>query len=571
MNETELIKQKIDIVEFISQYLSLKKAGANYKAPCPFHQEKTPSFMVSFDKQIFKCFGCGEGGDIFDFLMKMENLDFPEALKILADRAGVQLDHSKTKQEYRQEKDLKTKLFEINRLAADYFHKMLMENRAGEPALKYLKSRGLKEATIKKFEIGFAPGQNVLKQALIQKDYSEAEINQAGDPSRFRSRIMFPLFDVLGNVVGFSGRATGDDQMPKYLNTADSPIFQKSLVLYALNFAKEEIKKRDFAVLVEGQMDVAMSHQSGVTNAVASSGTAITATHLHRLSRYSPNLILAFDTDEAGMVASRRAVELAFEEEMNVKIVVLEGVKDPAEAVAAGATVWKKALQNAKEAMQFFLEKALSAEKELDVLAKRRVATKLLPLVNHFSEPIAKEHWIKKIARTLGVTEETINLALAKIARNRPEEVTLPKEAKKMNLEKELVKLLIINPKFIAKINKDLSLKSLTEKDERIYENIKIWYNSHEKQEFLSWLEKKDRLLSNEAKLFFLQSQKEKGQEEDSTILEEIKQIIDRLQQKTTEGIKEKFEMAIRAAEEAGDRGKVKELIAQFQQEIISK
>ena len=527
--------------------------------------------MVSFDKQIFKCFGCNFGGDIFDFLMKIENLDFPEALKILADKAGVQLERGKSRQQYQQEKDLKTKLFEINRLSAGYFHKILMENRMGEGALKYLKNRGMKETTIKKFEIGFAPSQNVLKQALIKKGYREAEINQAGEPGRFRSRIMFPLFDVLGNVVGFSGRATLERQQPKYLNTADSPIFQKSSVLYALNFAKEEIKKRNFAVLVEGQMDVVMSHQSGVTNAVASSGTAITPQHLHRLSRYSPNLILAFDRDEAGMVASRRALELAFEKEMNVKIAALEGVKDPGEAVAKGAEVWKKALQNAKEAMQFFLEKALSEEKELDVLAKRRVATKLLPLVNHLVDPIAKEHWARKIAKTLGVSEETINLALAKIAKHQPEERIKPTETKKMNLEKELMKLLLLNPKFIAKINKDLSLKSLVNEDGRVYESLKTWYNSHEKQEFLPWLEKRDTGLAKKAKLLFLQIQTEKGKEEDLDIGKEIEEIVARLQQKSTDLIKEKFEMAIRAAETAGDRAKVKELILQFQREIISK
>lgn len=321
MDEVEEIKRRIDIVDLISSYLTVKKAGSNYKAICPFHQEKTPSFMVSAEKQIFKCFGCGEGGDIFTFIEKMENLEFPEALKMLADRAGVQLKRKKFVPE--EGKDRKTRLYKINDLAARVFNKILTTHPSGRVALEYLKKRGINEQTINEFTIGYASSSRSMREFLLKKGFRPTELSEAGSPDRFFKRIIFPIRNRMGNTIAFTGRVIDPKLEPKYLNTPDTIIFHKGEVLYNLDQARGAIKQKNAVIVVEGQMDVISSHQAGVKNIVASSGTALTADHLQILYRYTPNIIFAFDSDSAGLLTAKKAYQMAISEGFNVRMIKL--------------------------------------------------------------------------------------------------------------------------------------------------------------------------------------------------------------------------------------------------------
>jgi DNA primase len=336
MDQIEEIKAKIDIVDFIKQYLDLKKAGINYSARCPFHTEKTPSFMVSAERQSFRCFGCGEGGDVISFFQKIECLSFPEALKILGEKVGVQVNFSKD--QFEAKKTDKELIYQINLLAAKFF-KLSLHDKVGNQAFKYLKDRGLSENTIEKLKIGFAPADSKLQQIFEKKKFDFQALSKAGHPERFRYRLMFPIFDTFGSVIGFSGRIIEEglpkfiSPHPKYLNTPETAVFHKSRAIYGINFAKDAIRQKKRVILVEGQMDVALSHEAGIEEVVASSGTALTQEHLKILSRLSENIIFCFDEDEAGQKAAESATELALEMGLDVKLTKIEGFKDVGELV----------------------------------------------------------------------------------------------------------------------------------------------------------------------------------------------------------------------------------------------
>ena len=315
-NAAQKIKEKLDLVEFLRGYLELKPAGKNFKANCPFHKEKTPSLMVSPERQIWRCFGCNEGGDIFKFLMKYENLEFYEALKILAEKANIPLSRISPS----EQKEFGV-LYDINRAAADYYRECL---RRAPIAEEYLASRKLSKNSIEEFEIGFAPNDfESLTLHLLQKGFDMADSARAGLVAktergkyidRFRGRIMFPLESAFGKVIGFTGRVlpqfdTGD--LGKYINSPETPIFSKSRLLYGLSKSKDSIREKGFILLVEGQMDVIMSYQDGVKNAVGTSGTALTDDQLTILHRYAHKLILNFDNDEAGKRAMERSIDFS--------------------------------------------------------------------------------------------------------------------------------------------------------------------------------------------------------------------------------------------------------------------
>ena len=316
MDEIELIKEKINVVDLISEYLPLKKAGVNFKGSCPFHQEKTPSFMVSPERGIFHCFGCGVGGDIFKFLMEKEGIEFKEALEILAQKAGVTLKRSSAPD---KAKDLNDRLYEANTKAMQFFNYLLTTHPLGKKALDYLHSRGIKDETIKEFQIGYALNSwETLTKFLKKRGFKTEELilsglgvsSKRGCYDRFRGRVMFPLIDVRNRVIGFSGRVLGKEE-PKYINTPQTPIFDKKRFLLGLNLTKGIIKEKDEAIIVEGEMDMIMSYQEGIKNIVASKGTALTEDQVITLKKYTENISLCFDTDLAGDAASRRGIEIA--------------------------------------------------------------------------------------------------------------------------------------------------------------------------------------------------------------------------------------------------------------------
>lgn len=415
MDEVEQIKERINIVDLVGEYLPLKKAGVNYKANCPFHSEHSPSFMVSPERGIWHCFGCQKGGDIFKFTMEKEGVEFKEALEILAQKAGVTLSKSSKKQI-----DPKDRLFEANQKAQQFFHYILTEHPLGKAALDYLRKRGLTNETIKTFGIGYAPQSwESLANFLKKRGFTIEEMVQSGlcvssnrgGYDRFRGRIIFPLIDVRNRILGFSGRVltTGE---PKYINTPQTTLFDKSHFLFGIQLAKSSMREKKEAVLVEGEMDMIMSYQSGVKNIVASKGTALTEGQIELLKRYVESLNLCFDTDLAGDAASRRGIELADRAGLNLKVVKIEGAKDPAEICLADIEIWKKAVKDAIPIYDYYLNSAARRFDPTVASDKKSIFEELVPILQKISSNVVKEHYIQKLSALLQTKEEIVRKAV---------------------------------------------------------------------------------------------------------------------------------------------------------------
>ena len=429
----ETIKGRLDLAEVISGYVKLEKAGANFKARCPFHNEKTPSFFVSPVRQNFYCFGCGAKGDIFSFVEQMEGLDFRAALKLLAEKAGVEIEYQKA-----DSKMEKGKILNVLEEATLFFEKQLSENKLAE---KYIKSRGIDIETVKKWRIGYATdewrllyghllGAGYEKNIILKAGLAKISTEKISEPyDVFRDRIIFPLFDANGTVIAFSGRALAKDTEPKYLNSPDTSVFTKGEVLYGLDRAKEDIRKKNYAVLVEGQIDLVLSHQAGVTNTVASSGTAFTLAHFERLKRLSSRIILAFDGDKAGLIAAEKASNLGISLGFEVKVASLPEGSDPAEVInnppapsksaqapEGGAEEWKNILRRALPAIEFFLNKLEKLEKDSRKLGKL-IVERILPMIKLLSSSIEQSHFISMLSKRTGLKENVLweDLKRAKI------------------------------------------------------------------------------------------------------------------------------------------------------------
>lgn len=418
-NQIEEVKQKIDIVTLINEYVPLKKAGRNYKALCPFHPEKTPSFMVSPDRQIFKCFGCSDGGDVFAFIKRADGVEFGDALKKLADRAGVEL------KEYKPsglEKRRET-IFSINQVAADLYSYLLTKHRAGQAALGYLHSRKIDDSSIKKFQLGFAPEKgDVAVSFLLKKGFPTEDISMAGHGfstlkarffDRFKGRVMFPIKDSQGRVTAFSGRALGSRE-PKYLNSPDTLVFSKSNSLYGVDVAKTEISRQKTAILVEGNLDVISSHQVGVKNVVAPLGTALTEKQIEVLKRFSDTFLIGFDTDFAGDAAAKRGIGLAEEAGFSVRVIDLGEGKDPDELIRKNPGLWKKKIEEATSVYDFILNSSSKKWDPGDAEGKRKISREVLPYIAKLSDEIARDHYVQKIAVGLKVSEEAVRADLKK-------------------------------------------------------------------------------------------------------------------------------------------------------------
>jgi DNA primase len=423
MDSISQIKQNLDIVDVINSYVPLKKSGKNYKGVCPFHSEKTPSFMVAQDIQIFKCFGCGEGGDIFKFVELMEGVDFPQALEILAEKAGVVLE----KKDFDKESQLKKRLYYINDITAKFYNYILTKHPSGKPGLDYFKGkRGLSDEIIKDYLLGYAPEQKyTLLDFLVKKGFSEEELLTAGVVvekeydkktylmDKFRGRVLFPLTGIDGKIEGFSGR-TIFDRDPKYLNTSETPIFYKSINLFAIDKAKTFIKKEG-AIFVEGPMDVLSAHQAGFKNVVASSGTSLTTGQLKVVSRYTNTITFCFDNDTAGINAAKRAVDLAEKLNFNIKVAVIpSGSKDLDEMVRKDVSQVRELFDNAVSAYDFFLGDALKRFDRTSAMGKKGVMDELSGVFGKLSSPVLIDHYIKKISQELDLSPDTVYNAIVK-------------------------------------------------------------------------------------------------------------------------------------------------------------
>ncbi|NMB92193.1 MAG: DNA primase [Parcubacteria group bacterium] len=438
-NQLDEIKNKLDIVEVISQYVKLQKAGANYKALCPFHKEKTPSFIVSPTRQIFHCFGCGAGGDIFTFIMKIENLEFKDAVKLLADKAGVKLVY-----ESPEINSQKQKLIEINQQAKEFFKQQLESNKE---AKEYLQKRGLKKETIDEFELGFAPDDwRSLIRYLINNKFKPEEILQSGlaiskkeitDTNikvqeadiydRFRSRIMFPLQDLNNRTVGFTGRIfQGQNKLKtikdietvgKYVNSPQTLIYDKSKILYGLHKTKPYLHQQNSTLIVEGQMDFLMGWQSGLKNIVATSGTSLTAYQLTILKRYNNTLILGFDMDEAGEKAAERSIGLALGKELEVKVLQLSSGKDLADYLLENKEPSRiqQLIENALPIMEFYFSRAKTLGDINNLEGKKLIVSYFLPKVKKLSNALDRAFWLEKLSQYAKIDIQTLEDEIKRI------------------------------------------------------------------------------------------------------------------------------------------------------------
>ncbi len=421
--QVEEVKTKNDIVTIIGERVELKKAGSKYKANCPFHSEKTPSFVVSPELQIYKCFGCQKSGDVITFLEEFEGMDFYEALKYLADRAGVKLTPLKG-----QEKGIRERLYEINSFISHFYHYVLTKHPTGKIALNYLTAeRGLKLATIEKFQLGFSPDQPfALRRFMLEKKkVSINELEQigiiylrSGTPiDRFRGRVMFPLLDHRGNIAGFAGRTIPsvesklppERRMAKYINTPETLIYKKSTLLFGLSEVRQEIKAAGAAIIVEGELDMISSWQAGIKNAVAIKGSAFTEEQANLLSRFAKVIILALDADFAGNEAAKKAILKAGNEGIEVKVCDLGKYKDPDEIARKDPEEFIKRINDAISVWDFLVNSVFSKYKNITGAEKAKISKELAPIISSIEDKIVKAHYISLIAKRLQVPIEAVS------------------------------------------------------------------------------------------------------------------------------------------------------------------
>lgn len=511
VNPSEEIKARLNVADVLGEYIKLQPAGGNFKAKCPFHQEKTPSLMISPDKQIWHCFGCGKGGDIFAFVMEMEGLTFPEALRLLAPKAGIQLSNYKG-----QDNSRRNRLLDALAESGVFYQKQLLaKNQLAEAAQNYLKKeRHLSDETIEYWQIGWAPNDwQMLSDHLKRQSYTENELLLAGLNSqastgqrfydRFRGRIMFPWHDVNGNLLGFSARVLpqlDDGRSGKYINSPQNLIYDKSRHLFGLWRAKTAIKESGCAVVVEGQMDCVMAHQQGFKNVIATSGTALTEDHLKLLKRYTENLVLAFDMDQAGILAADRAIALASQTNMNIRVLRLPAGKDPDEFLRQHSSDWPALVEAAPPIMEYYFQ-LLRPQLTADKVESRKAATKrFLTLISKLSDVVERDYWLKELAQVLRIEVQLLYSSLP--AKDKIEGVSgaVAKPVARQSVQNNTLDLflawLIKFPCLLDNTSQWLELELLGETTPaQIYKNLIVYYNKKrltagetlDYNDFLSW------------------------------------------------------------------------------------
>lgn len=596
MDAVQDIKGRLDIVDVVSEYIPLKPGGSGaFKANCPFHNEKTPSFYVSRPRQSWHCFGCDQGGDAISFVMRMEGMEFREAIELLAQKTGVILpkfDGEKASHRKR--------LHEVNDLAMRFFRSSLQNLPIADHARVYLAKRGVDDLTADLFQIGYAPDSwDSLTNALKAKEVTEAELIESGLVGkrekgtgvydRFRNRLMFPIADVHGNIVGFTGRILTDSkEEAKYVNTPETPVYRKSAILYGLDKAKGEIRRQDLAVIVEGNMDVVGSHQFGVNHVVASSGTALTSEQLALIKRFTTNLAIAFDQDNAGNAATVRGLDLARAQDFNIKVITLppEAGKDPDDAVRKNPELWRQAIKDAVSIMDWIYRNAFRNRSTTSPEDKKQIARDILVEVKRIADPVERDHWIKKLAKDLDVGEQALRDAMVRApSANQPKqpmktaavsEAPRSEKASESIIERRFVAMMIYRPE-LWKEAKD-SLKIIPEDLDSIdlstlYGSLLVGYDpAVSVQTDLAAANQTIRppatLTPDEAKTFhalaFLAEREYQGQ-----TLEELKRELKtaagtlRLQRKKRERLQ--LEQQMREAERLGDQERILELLKRFQ------
>jgi DNA primase len=426
------VKQQADIVRVVGEYVRLKKSGQNFTGLCPFHSEKTPSFAVHPVKQIYHCFGCGAGGDVFKFVMEMDKITFPESIRAVAEKCGIAIPRAKERTpEERKENQQRTSLVELHREAAAFFVQQLNATQEGRAAKAYLLDRGLDSEAMARFGIGFAPSGGEALLRSFQQKYPEKVMEVSGLFSRdqngrlfdrFRRRVMFPISNDSGKIVAFGGRALGDD-LPKYLNSPETPIYTKSNILYHLDRAKEALRQRDFAVLVEGYMDAIAVARAGISNVVASCGTSLTEPQVKLLNRFTRRIIVNYDPDTAGQAATERSLAILLEQGAEVRVLALPGGKDPDSFIRSeGAAAYTKLLNEAPPYVDYLISRARKMDMST-AEGKLRAVNFLMPYVQRVPDRILRSEWATRIAQQLRIEEPVLRESMRKAASERRSEV----------------------------------------------------------------------------------------------------------------------------------------------------
>ena len=482
------VKDSNEIIDVISQYIQVKSVGSSYKALCPFHSENTPSFIINREKQIYKCFGCGEGGDVVRFIMKIENLDFIESVRLLAKRANIEIKSTESSEEVKREIKEKNLCYEINRKVGLYFYRNL--TKKPNPALEYLVNRGLNPKTLASFGLGYAINSwDNLIVYLQREGYQLSDIQKCGliRPNKqngyydyFRNRIMFPIFNIRGDVVGFGGRVM-DNSLPKYLNSPETKIFNKSNILYGLNFARKNINNRQM-ILVEGYMDVIALHQAGFKNVVASLGTSLTKYHGQLLKKYCDEVIICFDGDTAGIKATMRSVDILNEVECQFRIMTLPEGKDPDDFIKFyGDEAFKEQINNAISLIDYKILLAKNKYSSNTIEDKVKLAKRIAVIIRDIKSPIEKEAYIEKAANETGISKEAIKLEVLgkskNISMNRNnvkyssnykrdnkyiEIIPLVEQKGHIIAEKQLIKFMLTDNKLIQHILNSISVEDFS-------------------------------------------------------------------------------------------------------------
>lgn len=492
MGVIDEVKQKTDIAEVVRTYVALRKAGRNLSGLCPFHGEKHPSFFIYPEQQSWHCFGCNSGGDVFSFVMKKENLGFGEALRLLAERAGVAIPSRFGKEEAKGEKE---RLYQINSTAAQYFHDLLA-SPAGGKARNYLASRGFNAKTVTEFQLGYSPKSwEALKQYFLERDYTENEIITAGlvveseggkTHDRFRDKLMFPIRDIRGRVIGFGARVL-DESLPKYINSPQTPTFDKSGCLYGIDLASASIRPQDLAVIVEGYIDVIIAHQYGFNNVVGSMGTSVTEKQVNILKKLTKNTVLALDADAAGEEAMLRCVSYENTLGAEVRVVTLPAGKDPDDVIKEDAETWRKLLTEALPVVDYTFNIVTAKLDLATAKGKSSVVEKLLPILAEMKDAVRQAHYSQKLARLAGVPVRVIEGELSKI-KSRPTRYEFPvpkletasrtlRSLASSRLEEDCLALLLQHPE-------------LKGQDESI--SPEYFTNSENREIFSAWQEAED-------------------------------------------------------------------------------
>ena len=578
-NHVEEIKNKLDIVDIVSSYINLQQASGNFRANCPFHNEKTPSFMVSREKQIWHCFGCDKGGDLISFVEEYEGIDFKEALKILAEKANVPLTGFSS-----AKKEDHSKLYEINKEAAKFFHNILeQDTEASKKVLKYLDKRQVKKGSIINWQLGLSSESwDGLLRYLVTEGYGEEDIFKAGlivkkkDNSgyvdRFRKRLMFPISDTQGRVVAFTSRTlTGivydeEEFGGKYINSPQTAIYDKSKTLYGWHLAKDVIRQKKYLIVVEGNMDVIASHQTSANNSVAVSGTALTLDHIKLIKRYANNVILAFDGDAAGSRASFRSISLCWQEDMNVKILVSPKGKDPADIIKSNPDEWLQFIKDSIPVMDYYFKRIFQAIDINRADHKKVAVQKLLPIIKYLKTEIEQVHYLKILADKLNVPFEILkkdldqatsflekqDTVVQKVVQDKKDSATL--------LAERIFMIAFFKNQYLDKLISELDPDMIIESFQDLYKKVIIYYTKHQNLEKFGNFEE----LSDEEKEMWIRlsmsGEKDYNEIKEVDLANDFQHLISRLKKESLDIQRQGLINQLRQAETSDDQAKQDEI-----------